>query len=343
MVAVCGAGIRKAMLKPSAQKPSLKVVAVGALMLDLLCRVDNLPQAGEGVVVSSSHAVLGGCAFNSAEILRQLGIPCELLAPTGQGMFAYLAQEQLAARGVDIWLPPTPSPEGTPADCGACICLVTPDGQRTMITLPGIERHFQQAWFEEAPTHDVALAFCSGYEIDGAGGFAILDYLNRIRQQSPDAVIIYAAGPRIASVSDEKLRRILELDAIWHINDQEAFEFSGCQTIEAAGCALVQQTQNIVIVTAGAQGAYIFEPDPCSNQSSTCVHIPTTPVEVVDTVGAGDAHLGALIAGYSCGMTWPDAVSFANQISALVCQNAGATIPDSQLVNFYQMLHERQH
>ncbi len=360
------------------------VVAVGALMMDLLCQVDELPQAGQGVVVTSSEMTLGGCAFNSAEVLRQLGISCELLAPTGRGMFAHMAKEQLDARGLALWSPGEGDEggEGNLAvgegavdtsqaathaepvyDCGACICFVTPDGQRTMVTLPGVERHFQPHWFDGAPTKEVALAFCSGYEVDGAGGNAILDYLASIRHDSPEAVIIYAAGPRIASVSDDKLQKILELRAVWHINDQEALEFTGEETLETAGQQIAQLTGSTVIVTAGAAGAYVFEPRAdeegapdgadafgAPNGAATSgapagapsTHVPTTPVEVVDTVGAGDAHLGATIAAYMQGMNWVDATAFANKISAVICQNVGATVDEAQLAIFRQMLYANQ-
>ena len=346
----------KGMQSGKAQTSSGKVVAIGALMVDLLCRVDNLPQAGEGVVVTSSHMTLGGCAFNSAEVLRQLGISCELLAPTGQGMFATMAQEQLTQRGIALWQPegvasdnlfcePKDSPNDfstPPYDCGACICFVTPDGQRTMVTLPGVERHFQSAWFEQAPAKEVSLAFCSGYEIDGAGGHAILSYLSRIRHDSPDATIIYAAGPRIAAVSREKTAQLLSLDAVWHINDQEALAYSGCETKASAGTTIAQATHNTDVVTAGSLGAYGFEPV-CGNESETThSHVSTTPVVVADTVGAGDAHLGAMIAAYMCGMNWVDAACFANKISAAVCQSIGATVTDEKLAIFRQLLHEKQ-
>lgn len=341
----------KLMQSNNSQPRTGAVVAVGALMMDLLCQVDELPQAGQGVVVTSSDMVLGGCAFNSSEVLRQLGVSCELLAPTGSGMFAHMAKEQLDARGVALWSPGVVRAAGESTastqaakpvyDCGACICFVTPDGQRTMVTLPGVERHFQPDWFESAPTKDVALAFCSGYEVDGAGGHAILDYLARIRHDSPEAVIIYAAGPRIASVSDDKLQKILELRAVWHINDQEALEFTGEETLETAGQQIAHLTGSTVIVTAGAAGAYVFEP--CAGGKATSTHVPTIPVEVVDTVGAGDAHLGATVAAYMQGMGWVDATAFANKISAVICQNVGATVDDAQLANFCQMLHERQH
>ena len=70
----------------NAQQPA--VLAVGAIMVDMVCRVQHLPLSGEGIVVEESRATVGGCAFNSANVLRQLGAPYELFAPVGRGIFA---------------------------------------------------------------------------------------------------------------------------------------------------------------------------------------------------------------------------------------------------------------
>ena len=76
-----------------------------------------------------------------------------------------------------------------------------------------------------------------------------------------------------------------------------------------------------MVVTAGAEGAHLFE-------DGRHVLVPTEPVEVVDTVGAGDAHLGALAAARMAGRTWEDALALANRVAGAVCGVRGATLPD---------------
>ena len=80
--------VRKPNEKEMTMGEGKAVLAVGAIMVDMLCQVPRLPRSGEGIVVEESRAVVGGCAFNAANVLRQLGAPYELFAPVGCGIFA---------------------------------------------------------------------------------------------------------------------------------------------------------------------------------------------------------------------------------------------------------------
>lgn len=288
------------------------VLAVGAIMVDMVCQVGRLPLSGEGVVVDESHAVVGGCAFNAANVMRQLGAPHELFAPVGVGIFAGFVERELDARGLQ-------APHFGTRDTGGCVCFVEPNGERTMVTLPGVERHFEEAWFERVDASRFACGFASGYEVEGAGGDAIIGFF----EAHPDILLYYAPGPRIEGVGVEKTARINALHPVWHLNDLEARSYTGRSSLEEAGFALAAACGNAVIVTEGAVGAHVFERD-------RHVVVPTEPVQVVDTIGAGDAHLGALAAARTAGRTWEAALALANRVAGGVCQVAGGTLTDEE-------------
>lgn len=64
-----------------------------------------------------------------------------------------------------------------------------------------------------------------------------------------------------------------------------------------------------------------------TNDGITKVHIPAKPVEnVVDTIGAGDAHAGAVIACMIEGKSLSESVAFANAMSAKVVETKGSTL-----------------
>ncbi|MRX82431.1 carbohydrate kinase family protein [Eggerthella guodeyinii] len=288
------------------------VLAVGAIMVDMVCRVPRLPRSGEGIVVQESHATVGGCAFNSANVLRQLGAPHELFAPVGSGIFAGFVQRELDARGLA-------APCFAERDSGGCVCFVEPGGERTMVTLPGIERFFERSWFQRVDASRFCCGFASGYEVEGTGGDAIIAFF----EDHPSVQFYYAPGPRIEGVGAdaEKTARINALHPVWHLNDQEALAYTGCATVDEAGFAVAAECGNAVVITAGAEGAHLFE-------GGRHVRVPALPVEVVDTIGAGDAHLGALTAARAAGRTWEDALALANRVAGAVCGVRGATLPD---------------
>jgi fructokinase len=57
------------------------------------------------------------------------------------------------------------------------------------------------------------------------------------------------------------------------------------------------------------------------------IEAPGYPVQVVDTVGAGDAFAAAFLHGLGSGWPTPEIADFANRVGALVASRRGA-IPD---------------
>ena len=57
------------------------------------------------------------------------------------------------------------------------------------------------------------------------------------------------------------------------------------------------------------------------------IEAPGYPVQVVDTVGAGDAFAAAFLHGLGSGWPTPRVADFANRVGALVASRRGA-IPD---------------
>lgn len=293
-------------------KMTKAVLAVGAIMVDLVCHVSHLPKSGEGALADAMQAAVGGCAFNAANAMRQLGAPYQLFAPVGEGIFAGFVERELAARGLEAF-------RVAGRDSGGCVCLVEPDGERTMITMPGIERCFEPNWFNQVDASSFGCGFASGYELEGTGDDAILEFF----EAHPAVEFFYAPGPRVCAVSADKTARINALHPVWHLNNQEALAYTELDSLEDAGFALARECGNAVVVTAGAEGAHLFTKD-------RHVVVPTRPVKVVDTVGAGDAHLGALAAARAAGESWEQALDLANRVASAVCGVSGATLADDE-------------
>lgn len=291
------------------------VLCIGAVMADVVCRIPRLPERGEGVIAAERTQTLGGCAFNSGCAVRELDVPCFLLAPIGKGPTADFIHDGLEERGLAALDVPTD------LDCGVCTCLVEPDGERTMVTAPGIERRFDSTWFEGVDVARYAAALASGYEIEGAGGGEIIAFV----EQHPGLEFYYAPGPRIMGVGAEKHARINALHPVWHLNDQEALQFTGAATVAEAGRAIARACGNACVITCGAEGAAAYFAD------GSEVAVPTVPAEVVDTVGAGDAHVGALAAARAAGRSWKDALAIANKVAGVACTVAGGALPAGSL------------
>ena len=300
------------------------VLFVGSIMVDVIAPVPRLPLSGQGVVAEGVVSRLGGCAFNSANIARQLAgtrvdAPVvRLFAPVGEGPYGSFVRDELEARGMEVFAP------GAGSDSGAALCLIEPDGERTMLTLPGIERCFVPEWFEALERSVDLSAFDSGnlcgYEAGSTGGDAMIAFF----ETHPDLQLWFAPGPMMKTIDPEKIARINALAPIWHLNEAEALAFAGEADIEPAGAVICSKTGNAAVITAGARGCFVCFPD------APALQVPTQPVRPVDTIGAGDSHLGSLMIARAAGYSWEDACILANRVSGTVCGVEGATLSDAQ-------------
>ena len=135
--------------------------------------------------------------------------------------------------------------------------------------------------------------------------------------------VVYAPGPRGIEVDPVRTARILALHPILHLNEQEAQALAGAETdsVLAAAQALHAKTGNMVVVTRGADGVLWISADGSVHTA------PSVPATVVDTIGAGDSHCGAVLTGLTLGWSEDDTMRFANQVaSEVVAQEGGAYI-----------------
>ena len=121
--------------------------------------------------------------------------------------------------------------------------------------------------------------YVSGYELEGDGGEAILDFLEAHRELT---VYLMLPGPRITYISEEKAKRMYALHPVLHLNELEAVTSTKEEEIAKASEKLQGWTGNTVLITLGKEGVHLLE-------DGEHHMIPSKKAEVVDTIGAGDS------------------------------------------------------
>lgn len=110
---------------------------------------------------------------------------------------------------------------------------------------------------------------------------------------------------------------------ILKINDEELvtvsrmFGYPGIDLQDKCWILLAKYNLEILILTCGVNGSYVFTPGHVS-------FVETPIVEVADTVGAGDSFTAAFIAAILKGKSVPEAHQLAVNVSAYVCTQHGA-------------------
>lgn len=292
-----------------------RLLIIGSTCVDVILRLDHLPTTGEDMHPVQRFA-MGGCAFNVAQVPKAYDVDLRFVTPIGDhGVFSDFVRAHLSNAG---FRGPITVPD---SENGCCYCLVERSGERTFLSVHGVEYSFHAEYMDAFAGERFDYTYICGLEVEEKTGGELVAWL----EAHPDiaGTVVYAPGPRGIEVDPVRTARILALHPILHLNEQEAQALAGAETdpVLSAAQALHAKTQNMVVVTRGADGVLWISADGSVHTA------PSVPATVVDTIGAGDSHCGAVLTGLTLGWTEDATMRFANQVaSEVVAQEGGAYI-----------------
>jgi sugar/nucleoside kinase (ribokinase family) len=279
------------------------LLLVGSVIVDLLMYVDALPVRGGDVIARRSMLAVGGGHNVLAAASRQ-GMPATYAGRHGSGPFGSRVRAALTEGGIALRLPETAG-----GDTGFCVVLVDSDGERTFATAMGVESGITaQELAAIAPAGD-DYVYVSGYDLVYPHAPVIADWLAGLPTDVP---VVLDPSPLAADIDPELLRRVVQRASWLSMN-----------ATEAGALDLPRGATAGVVVRRGAEGCVVRAP------GAEPVNVPGVPVEVVDTTGAGDAHVGAFVAALGRGLPPVEAAKWANAAAAISVTHEGpATCPD---------------
>ncbi|MFF5897828.1 PfkB family carbohydrate kinase [Streptomyces argenteolus] len=288
------------------------VLVIGEALIDLV------PVAGDGEVRT---AQFGGAPANVAVGLARLGTRTVLAGGLGGDGFARTVEERLTAAGVDLT---ACARSGLPT----ALAVADPGTAGT-----GYHFHLQDtATFRLPDLSARASRFGAVY----AGGLAAV--------VEPAATVVRATARAAASgsllVVDPNVRRdrtlgpgngsaaLRELCGLAHVvkASDEDLEHLWPGVGPEETCRRLAAGGRLVVLTRGARGSTAY------TATAPPVSVPAVPVEVVNTIGAGDAFAAGLLSrmgalgSFSANPapeTLRDMLAFAAEAAASVCARAG--------------------
>src|SRR5487761_27978 len=260
------------------------IIVAGEALIDLLPVRGNPRQF---------DATPGGASFNVAVALARLGRPTRFLGRIGADSFGRLLRQHLAEAGVDLSLAVL-APEAT------TLGVTTLDGSGKVEYSFYASGTADWQWTEsevrrELPASTRAL-YVGGLALRLPPGAVVLEGLMRRTWRQGQPLVFFDPNVRsglgfTAAAERVRVERQLELAHVVKASDDDiALLYPGRNYREIAA-EWQRKTSGIVIVTLGAEGAYAL------TAGGLEITVPGVPVEVVDTVGAGDAFAAALLDG----------------------------------------------
>lgn len=290
-----------------------KVLVIGSILLDIITNIKVLPFSGEDVYVTPVKSEVGGCAINVSNILRQYGVQHDLLSPVGNGPNGQIIKDYLEKYEYKTLIK---SEEG---DNGWTLCLVEDNGERTFMTLSGIEKQWKKKWFQNVNFDEYDYVYTTGYSLEADSSAIVLEKLEEA-YKSRSFNIIFDPSPRIKHYTNNNIERILALNPILHCNEDEVKHLSQKNDPVTGALAVNQKTNKPVIITLGGGGVLYVEDQNYNKQ------LKVEKTDIIDTIGAGDSHTAGFIAGLIDGKSVEDSCRQGNFVARKVVQSEGAGI-----------------
>jgi ribokinase len=293
-----------------------RLVMLGSILIDLVLDVPALPERG-GDVLAQQVGYHPGGGFNIASAAARLGLPTVYAGPIGTGPMADRVVAALAADGIEPLLPPRRD-----QDTGVCITLVDAGGERSFVTVTGADGVMDRAELSTLRYRDADVLYVSGYDLAyPVSGPVLGEYVaNLTARDAGGPWLVVDPSPLVEQTLDAVWAAVLPRADIVSCNDHEAGPTRQLMQRHASSAVLIHRQ--------GPAGASVELPDGGST------FVLGYPVTAIDTTGAGDVHVGAMLAGLAQGQDWVDSVDQANRAAAFsVTRRGGAVGPTlAQLV-----------
>jgi ribokinase len=277
------------------------IVVFGSINVDFVARVQRLPQAGETLAGQSFSMLPGGKGANQAVAARRGGADVTLFGCVGRDEAMYsIALRTLVRDGVDLT-----GIHKVDAPPGVALIHVDDRGENCITVVAGANAHARADQVPDAMLSAATTVLMQlEIPIDEIAALA-----RRARRRG--ARVILNAAPASA------LRATLldDVDVIV-VNEGEAKLVAEAVDIHAA-CRRLATRSRSVVATLGASGAIGIHRGVSRTQ-----HAPA--IDVVDTVGAGDAFTAALAVALDRNDGFESAMRQAVAAGSLACGVVGA-------------------
>ncbi|AWK44368.1 MULTISPECIES: carbohydrate kinase family protein [Photorhabdus] len=287
----------------------LPITVIAAAAGDIVLSLPRLPRSGADQEAKEIDRQIGGSGFNVARALVRLQIPVINGIPVGNGCWGEQITKEMQDLGLEVTL------TNPYLDNGWCLAMVEPDGERSFVSVSGCEVDWSTAMLSSIVLPERGYIYSSGYVMASKSTAILCDWL----LASPSGqTLLLDFGPRLPEIDPTFLDALPADRTILTLNRDEVAILCGEGDPAVQASRYSSERKITIICRLGSLGTWICLPDRKPE------YVAAYKVKVVDTIGAGDAHSGGMLAGLSQGMSLRDAVELGNRVAAIVVNRSGA-------------------
>lgn len=300
-----------------------KIICIGEALIDMIC-------TDKGSSLSDGQHFLkrpGGAPTNVAAAIASLGGEVELIAKVGDDPFGRQLVAVMEEYGVRTrWIV-------LDKDHFTSFAFVSlmPDGERDFVFNRGADGELNLQEVEAVDLEEVGIVHFGSATGFLPGPLQAAYYGLMQKALRKDIFISFDPNYRhllfrnnIRSFIDNSWN-FLDACHFFKLSDEEAMLITGFATLTDAVSSLKEKTRAIFAITLGKEGTLL-------RHGEVTEIIPSIPVDPVDTTGAGDAFVGAILYQLSAegisgdlGLdSWRRIVANANKAGARTCEYMGA-------------------
>ena len=323
-----------------------RVIGIGNALTDMLVNLKtdkvldtfNLPKGSMSLVdaalqteISKSVAglpyslSLGGSAGNTIRAMARLGCDVGFIGKVGTDKTGDFFIQALENLGIEPFI------FRGKERSGRCVSLISPDGERTMVTFLGAALELSAA--------EVTPAIFEGYDCLYIEGYLVQDHeliagAVRTAKACGLKVAIDLASFNVVEANLEFLRSLIQdyVDIVF-ANEDEAKAFTG-EGEPLNALQMLSELCELAVVKVGIKGALI-------KRGSEVVHVEImAAAKRVDTTGAGDLYAAGFLSGLCEGLTLRQCGTIGAIVAGKVIEVVGTTFSEEAWQHAFQLVEK---
>lgn len=271
---------------------------------------------------------LGGSAGNTIRALARLGCETGFIGKVGKDTTGDFFEQALENLGV------TPIVFRGKERSGKCVSLISPDGERTMVTHLGAALELGAEEINPTVFDGFDCLYVEGYLVQN---HELILKAARTAKECGLKVAIDLASFNIVAENLEFLRGLVRdwVDIVF-ANEEEAKTFTGEQEAVNA-LQTISETVSLAVVKIGTRGALI-------KHEGKVLHVGImAAAKRVDTTGAGDFYAAGFLAGMCNGLSLRQCGTIGAITAGKVIEVVGTTFGEETWEDIFRLVEEVRH